>query len=212
MLQKYFQLDNRIVLAVIILIELAFNLILKYYALNNEVLYNSLAQDLTLEEIESVANLTRSYAWGIFIWAPLNILAQIFLISICINIGTLLLRYEIRFKEIFAVVTKAFVIFAIARLILIGTYIVFGVDELNDLDYLTRLSLYALVNEQTLSDWMVFPLQKINLFQLFFILLLAVGLNLLQRHGLQRWIPFVFGTYGLGLAISIVLVIFLTFL
>ena len=120
MLRKYFQLDTQLDLATIILIELAFNLVLQYYAVNDEVLYNSLAQELTIEEVESVIQMTHSSAWGVFLWVPLSILAQLFFISVCISIGSLLLRYEIRFKEIFGVVTKAFIIFAIARLLLIG--------------------------------------------------------------------------------------------
>lgn len=212
MLRKYFQLDTRIVLAVLILIELAFNLVLQYYAVNDEVLYNSLAQELTIEEVESTIRMTHSSAWGVFLWAPLSILAQLFFITVCINIGTLLLRYDIRFKEIFGVVTKAFIIFAIARLLLIAMYTSFGVNQLSDLDFLSRFSLYSVLNKEALPDWAIFPLQKINLFQMLFILLLAIGLNTLQHRGTRRWIPFVLATYGTGLIISIVLIIFLTFL
>lgn len=212
MLKKYFHFNTWIILSVIILIELAFNLVLQKYAMNENVLYNSLAQDLSVEEINNVAKITHSYSWGTFLWVPFSILIQVFLIAACINVGTLLLRYNIRFKEIFSVVVKAFAVFAIARLILIGAYTYFGVNDFSDLDFLAKLSVYEWVNKVSIPDWAVFPLQKVNLFQIIFILLLAVGLNLAQHRGLKRWIPVVLGTYGVGLAIVMVLVVFLAFL
>ncbi len=212
MLKRYFQMDTRIVLGVIILIELAFNFIIQKYALNEEVMYNSLLNELSTEDIDRTVALTRSYAWLNYLWAPINVLMQIFLISICILIGTLLLRYEIRFKEIFNVVAKAYAIFAVSRLILIGAYLYFGVNQLSDLDYVTSVSLYAIVKNPTLPEWATLLLKTINLYQVIFILLLAAGLNLLQHRGLKRWIPLVLGTYGTGLAIYVAIFIFLIFL
>ncbi|MFN7116646.1 MAG: hypothetical protein ACK4TA_07575 [Saprospiraceae bacterium] len=212
MLKRYFQMNTWIVLGLIILIELIFNLMVQKYALNEATLYNSLANELTIEEIDNVSKLTHSYAWTTYLWAPLSIITQIFLIAICLTIGALLLRYEIRFKAIFGIVTKAFAIFALARLMLMGAYMYFGVNQLADLDYISKLSLYTLLNDRPLPDWAVMPLQTINLFQIAFILLLALGLNLLLKRGVTRWIPFVLGTYGTGLAISLVLFMLLTFL
>lgn len=212
MLKKYFQTDTRVVIALIVLVEIAFNLIVQKYALRQDILYNTLASDLTVEEIDKLSQTAHSYSWTNFVWAPLSILVQIFLVAVCINIGTLLLRYQIRFKEIFGIVARAFAVFAIARLLLIGAYFYFGVNDLSDLDYVSQLSLYAILDHQALPDWTVFPLQTVNLFQIAFILLLALGLNTLQHRGMKRWIPFVLGTYGTGLAIFVVLFIFLAFL
>lgn len=212
MFQRYFKTNTWIVLGIIIVIEFIFNLLIQRYALSENFLYNSLINEMTIEEIDRVTKVTQSYSWGVFVWPLLNVLSKIFLISICIAIGTLLLRYDIRFQEIFATVTKAFAIFAISRLLLMGSYLYFGVNQLTDLDYISNLSLYAMLKNQPLPDWAIIPLQAINVFQVVFILLLAIGLNFLQYHGLKRWIPFVLSTYGTGLAVSIILFTFLAIL
>ncbi len=212
MLKKYFQLKPTLILVVIILIELAFNLLIQRYAADGKILYNSLAEELTIEQIDAVAKIAQSYAWTNWLWAPVFILLQVLLITVCINVGTLLLRYEVKFKEIFNVVVKAYSIFAISRLVLMIGYLNTGVENLNDLNYLPQLSLYELMNEQMVPEWAVFPLQLVNVFQIIFILLLAFGLNLLQQRGMRRWVPLVLGTYGTGVAICTILVIFLVFL
>lgn len=212
MLKKYFQLKTWIVLTIIILVELAFNLLLQYYAADGKILYNSFAEELTLEEIESTGKLAQSYTWMSWVWAPTYILLQALLIAVCINVGTLLLRYDIKFKEIFGVVIKASGIFAVARLLVIAGYLYFGVQSLDDLNYLPNFSLYELLDEQAVPEWAIFPLQTINIVQILFILLLAFGLNLLQKRGMKRWVPVVLGTYGTGVAICTILIIFLVFL
>ncbi|MDX1943506.1 MAG: hypothetical protein SFU99_23265, partial [Saprospiraceae bacterium] len=72
--------------------------------------------------------------------------------------------------------------------------------------------LYDIINPALLPEWAIYPIQILNLFVLAFILLVAFGLNQIEKKGVQRWIPFVLGTYGTGLAIWAIFVVFFVFL
>lgn len=212
MLKKYFDLDVRIIFAVIILIELVFNYILSNFIFTEELLYNTFAEQLTLEQLEKGINIINAYDWVGYAIIPFSILLQIFLITLCLNIGALLLRYQISFRTLFSTVIKAFGIYAISKIVLLVMYSIYDIQSAKDFQYLPQFSLYDLVNNENLSPWLIYPLQLINLFDLFFILLLAFGLNLIQERGMKRWVPFVLSTYGTGLVIWAILMVFLFYL
>lgn len=212
MLKKYFQLNTWIVLSIIILIELIFNAVLKEYVLNTKVMYNSLAEQMTLEDIETAAATVRSNSFLLMLAAGVQNVVEIFLITVSINIGILLMRYEISFKQIFNVVTKAFIVFSISRLLLMVGYAYFGVESIEDLNYIPKLSIFELFKAQTLPEWAVFPLQTINIFQILFIILIPVGLNIIQKRGWFKWLLLVLSTYGVALAAYVMLITFLVFL
>ncbi|MBK7872239.1 MAG: hypothetical protein IPJ74_16980 [Saprospiraceae bacterium] len=212
MLKRYFQIDVRLILAIMILVELAYNLILNRFVLTDQFFYDSFIHELTIEQIQEATNMARSFSWTVFLWTPVNILLQIVFIAICINVGALLLRYNISFKAIFGVVAKSFIVFVISKVIMIAVFIIRGLQSVEDLNYMPRLSLYDVVNSSALPEWAIYPLQIINLVVLAFILLTAFGLNQIDKRGIQRWIPFVLGTYGTGLAIWAIFVVFFVFL
>ncbi|MDX1939739.1 MAG: hypothetical protein SFU99_04260, partial [Saprospiraceae bacterium] len=145
MLKRYFQTDVRIVLAVMILIELAYSLILNRYVLTDQFFYDSFIHELTIEQIQEATNMARSFSWTVFLWTPVSVLLQIVFIAICINVGALLLRYNISFKAIFGVVAKSFIIFVISKVVMIAVFLIKGIQSIEDLDYLPKLSLYDII-------------------------------------------------------------------
>ncbi|MDF7820115.1 hypothetical protein P1X15_21025 [Runella sp. MFBS21] len=212
MLSKYFKINYLIILIVILLVEIVFSFSLKEYILNDKFLYNSFAEQMTMEEVENAVTSVKESFWLLLLSAVLKVIAEIFLITLAINLGTLLFEYQITFKQIFGAVTKAYIIFAITRVVLMGIYAYEGVSSLEDLNYIPKLSLFELFDTQSLPNWAVFPLQIANLPQLFFILLTALALNQIRQYGFAKWLLVVLGTYGTGLVIWTILVTFLVIL
>ncbi len=212
MLSKYFKINYLIILIVILLVEIVFSFSLKEYILNDKFLYNSFAEQMTMEEVENAVTSVKESFWLLLLSAVLKVIAEIFLITLAINLGTLLFEYQITFKQIFGAVTKAYIIFAITRVVLMGIYAYEGVSSLEDLNYIPKLSLFELFDTQSLPNWAVFPLQIANLPQLFFILLTALELNQIRQYGFAKWLLVVLGTYGTGLVIWTILVTFLVIL
>jgi hypothetical protein len=211
MLKKYFKSDTRVVLGFIILVELIYNFIFKNYILTEKVLYNSLVTEMTDEQfLQGVENVD-SYTWAYYLATPLYVLLPIIAVAFCLNIGTLLKSASIPFKAIFGVVTKAYIAFALGRIIMLGVYFGVGIETVSDFNYMPSLSLFDAFDRERLAIWMVYPLQTLSVFQIAFVALLAFGLSRLKAESWRKWIPFVLGTYGVGLAIWVLLIVFLIF-
>jgi hypothetical protein len=209
MLKKYFLSVNvYVVLAFLVVSEIIFTFIVSKYALNDQVLYNSFGDELSIEEIKRFTSTTRANSTVSLLSSGAKVLVEVVIINVFIMIGVVLMRFAVSFKQAFNVVVKSYVIFSLSRLLLALIYSTTKVENYDDLDYIPRLSLYPFFNAATLPDWAIFPLQTINLLQLGFIALLALGLNIAKKHGYGKWLLMVFVTYGIMLVIELSLFIF----
>lgn len=210
MLKKYFSLNHWIVLGIIIVFELIVNLLLKSTLLTEKVLYNSLVEQMTLEDISAFSSTIRSNAWMMIVFGVAQRIGEIVLIAVCISIGTLLFRYNIQFRQILKVVILSFLVFTVSRLPLFITLISGNVEKFEDLTYMPNLSLADWFRPENLPEWGLYPLQLINVYQFVFVLLMAAGLNLVDQRGIPKWLGLILLTYGTGLAITVVLTAFAT--
>lgn len=205
MLKKYFQINTWVILGVILVSELIYNIAIKSYLFTDKVVFNSLAEQLTMEQINTAMVGVRSNSILIYIIALIQPLAEIGLIAVCITVGTLLFRYTITFKQIFSVVVKSFLIFTLAHLPILYSLVFRGVEKLEDIAYIPQFSLAEWFGETSFSPWALYPMQLMNVFQLCFILLLAAGLNLVDSRGFGKWLLLTLCTYGVELAILVML-------
>lgn len=210
MLKKYFSLNHWIVLGIIIVFELIVNLLLKSTLLTEKVLYNSLVEQMTLEDISAFSSTIRSNAWMMIVFGVVQRIGEIVLIAVCITIGTLLFRYNIQFRQILKVVILSFLVFTVSRLPLFITLISGNVEKFEDLTYMPNLSLADWFRPENLPEWGLYPLQLINVYQFVFVLLMAAGLNLVDQRGIPKWLGLILLTYGTGLAITVVLTAYAT--
>ncbi|HNR07535.1 MAG TPA: hypothetical protein PKM27_09490 [Saprospiraceae bacterium] len=210
MLKKYFSFNHWIVLGIIILVELIVNLLLKATLLTEKVLYNSLVEKMTLEDISSFSSTVRSSAWMLVVFGVAQRIGEILLISVCISIGTLLFRYDIQFRQILKVVILSFLVFTVSRLPLLITLLSGKVEKFEDLSFMPNLSLADWFRPENLPEWGLYPLQLINVYQFLFILLMAAGFNRIDPRGIPKWLGLILLTYGTGLAITVVLTAFAT--
>lgn len=210
MLKKYFSVNALNILIAILLIELVFNLTLKTRVLNDQVLTNSMAERMTMDEINTLLITFKSNAFLLIFFSLLQPLIEILLTAICINTGTLLLKIQLSFKDILEVVVKAFFVFSLTRIIFILAFFFINVERVEDLNVVSFWSLSDWIDLTSLPTWVIYPLQYINVFQMAFVLLLAYGLNMLKVRGFNRWIGLVLSTYGIGLIILILMISFLT--
>lgn len=182
------------------------------FILIDEVYYNSLNERLAVDRIEEILSFQEKWAWLNYFMLPIMILFQIFLVTLCLNIGTILLDYKIQFKQLFRIVTNATIVFAVARLfIILGTWAFFEVSTFEDFNkgVIFSLSLLSIIGQEGMELWLIYPLTALNLFEVFFCLILAAGLNYSLDKKYVESLGFVIATYGLGLLTWMIFVIFL---
>lgn len=184
-------------------------LVQQTYILTDAVYYETLGEQLTRESIAGLLEAQDRWAWVTYALIPFSILLQVLLITCCLNIGTILFDYPAGFRSLFGMVIKAVSIFALGKLAYTVILLGFDIQSMEDLFRADVFSLLGLVGKHNVPDWLVYPLNVVNVFEVFFWLALAGGLMLLIGRSFRSMLAFVAGTYGAGLIVWILLIVFL---
>jgi hypothetical protein len=176
--------------------------------LTDEVYYNTLGEQLTLERIKQVLDAQKKYVWIGYVLVPLMIVIQAFLITLCLNVGVILLDWKIPFRKLYGIVIKSSVTFLLYKLVIIFVLLMVDVDKVEDMMKADKFSLLSLLGQNSVPKWMYYPFQTVNVFEIIFVVLLGYGISYLKDEEKPR-IGFVLSTYGVGLIFWVLFVVFI---
>lgn len=202
--------DNIQVTALFVCIT-AIYLVLVYisdqFILGDEIYIRSFSE----QTIEAVLNVRESYGWLNYVFTPITLLLKISFAALCISIGAVLSSLDFKFKTFFKAALIAEMVFILAQILYLINML-HHLDTLTieaSLNYfpLTILSVYGVENVVT---WLHYPLQTLNLFEVAYILCISWLLSKQWKPNFIESINIVLPSYGIGLLIWMVLVVFLT--
>jgi hypothetical protein len=185
--------------------------ILNFEILNEEVFISFYTTQYSSSQIESLLNYKKKYEWITYIFIPFIYFIKISLISLCLYTGILLSNAKrLSFSKIFAAVVLADILFLIPGVIKIFWFSFKPDYTLDDLQYFMPGSLLNLFNPKDIEPWLVYPLQSINIWEVAFWFALAYELKEYFQEDFGKSFGTVMASYGSGLVIWIVFVVFLT--
>lgn len=183
----------------------------EYVLVSDDLLYDFLAKQLSYERINELIAEDKSWKWVTYVFNIILISLKLFLISICLSIGTLVLGIENSFKKLFELIVNAEFIFLILPVLKLLWFSLYQTNyTLEDLQFFSPVSVFSLFNPKDIDPWLTYPLQLLNLFELLYFFALAYQLKEVLGKSLAGSLRFVASTYGVGLLIWVVLVMFLT--
>lgn len=179
--------------------------------INNDLYHRSYSGTLTKQTIENMLDLQSRYWWVSYMFIPILLLFKFLFTSICISIGTILAVIDFNFKNVFKVAIVAEVVFVIAQII----YLFNLFQNIDSLTFDTvsnhhPLSLLSFYGTENVVPWLHYPLQTLNLFEIFYILFISWLLSKQWEPDFVGSINIVLPSYGIGLLLWMVLVVFLT--
>lgn len=177
----------------------------------DKLLINSLAEKLTNDQINEVVGIKRKWEWLSYILIPILLLLKSSIIAAILDIGCFFFGKEIKYKNLFNIVVKAEFIFLLIIIVKTTWFYFFQTDfTLEDLQYFYPLSALNIIGYQGLEPWYIYPFQVINLFEVayWFILSYLIGKELNETT--EKGLSIVASSYGVGLLIWVVGVMFLT--
>jgi hypothetical protein len=80
----------------------------------------------------------------------------------------------------------------------------------NDVQYFAPLSLLNLFDASQLDSWLIFPLKSLNLFEVIYLLVLALGIKKVMKKDYDSALKFTLPVYGSALVVWILFVTFLS--
>lgn len=146
-----------------------------------------------------------------YLFIPLLYIIKITLITLCIYTGVLLSNASsLGMSKIFSAVVLADILFLIPGVIKIFWFSFQPDYTLEDLQYFMPGSLLNFFNPKEIEPWLVYPLQSINIWEVAFWFALAYELKGYFQEDFGKSFGTVMASYGSGLVIWIVFVVFLT--
>jgi hypothetical protein len=145
-----------------------------------------------------------------YVMVPVGLLIRTSAVAFCLFTGLLLTNRKLSFGSVFKIALfaeSALVAFAVIKLLLLVFF--HPVTRLQDLEAFAPLSLWNIPGASSLPRWVMYPLQTINLFEIAYWLLLAIGLRHYLGQPVGKMLALVLGSYGLGLLCWMAGIVFL---
>ena len=76
-----------------------------------ELVINSLAEQLTTKQIEKTLDFQQKWEWIAYLLLPLLLIIKVSIIALILDVGCFLFGEEIKYKKLFNIVTKAEFVF-----------------------------------------------------------------------------------------------------
>ncbi|MFT5917663.1 MAG: hypothetical protein ACJAWV_003243 [Flammeovirgaceae bacterium] len=193
--------------------------VLLAYFLSNEFIYteelyyNSISEDLTVERVEDLLARKAEYWWLVYAILPvIEFISLVFTASL-LCLGLFLYDLPINFSKCFRIAIWASFIFLIPSLLRTLWFLFFEQGfSLADLKEFPTFSLLMFFDKESLPKYIIYPIYSFNLFRIGYFVILAVGVQKLFQKKLSTSFGLVLSTVGVWLVLLNVLVVFLTVL
>jgi hypothetical protein len=178
--------------------------------LTNDVYYNTLGEQLTIERIDAMLEKQAEWKWISYLLTPFAIFFQVLLITLSLNCGTILMNYKIDFQTLFVLILKSSTTFLMSKIAITFILLFTKIRVVDDLMSINKFALSGFIYDKVnIPKWLNYPFSLINIFEFTFWLLLSLGISRLLQKSFKSSLSFVAMTYGLGLLIWITFIIFL---
>ncbi|MGF7215397.1 hypothetical protein GGR92_001537 [Spirosoma lacussanchae] len=133
------------------------------------------------------------------------------LVASCLSLGYYFATNRWAYKAFFRVAIQAELVLLLPALIKLLWFLFVQTDySLQDLQVFYPLSLLNLLDVHSVEPYLFYPLQLLNLFELTYWLMLAYGVAEVVGWSWQRGLGMVAASYGSGLLVWVMFVMFLT--
>jgi hypothetical protein len=181
-----------------------------YLFLTDSLYYQTFGEQLAIGRIEQILENIKNWQWIGYLFIPIVVLLRVSFTTICLYTGFFLANLKVRFKDLFKVALLADFVFVLAGIVKLVILIFFKeVNTLNDLQF-QPLSIMEVFDRTKVDAMLLYPLSLISVFELLYWLVLAWLLTGLVEKSFGNSLKTVATSYGTGLALWVLFVMFLT--
>jgi hypothetical protein len=192
----------------VFLIDFLFRFILNI----DNLLQNSLTEKLTKKELVHYFAFQDKWQWVTYVFVPLLIFVKTAIITSVLYISTYFFStVAVTFKQLWAMVVQAELIFLLVPVFKIGWFYFFQTNyTLEDIQYFMPLSAINITGYHDLATWFIYPMQVLNVFELVYIVYLSYQIGYLTQTNADRGLKIVGTSYLPALLLWVVVVMFFT--
>jgi len=151
----------------------------KTLLISEDLYFQFFGDQLSYERITQIISMQEKWEWTSYVFVPVYYVVKIFLVSICIYIGAIIIAVDISFKKICQMALLAEAVFLVPGIFKLFWFIFVQTDyTLSDIQMFYPLSVLNFFDRDSLDVWLIYPLQLINVFEVIYFFTLAYGLFL----------------------------------
>lgn len=204
------ELDGRLVFILLVLITFLISFIIQEFILTSQIIEEYFLDVLNISFAYELVEFRNKWDWLNYLLMPIIFILKFILISGWILSGTILYGYKLSFKSIYNAVLVSEFVWLIPSIILVIWFGLFDSDySFTDVQYFRPMSLLSLFSISSLDNWLIIPLQSINIFQVLYLLVLTFILKDTLNKGFKETLTFTFPVY---LSAVLSWIIFITFI
>lgn len=200
-----------IIFIIIVLCSGLLNFIVRSQVITENILIEYFQDHMSYKKVVDLLNSNKEWGWLNYVFIPLFYIVKFGIISFWLLCGTILFDYKIKFNSIFKTVLLAEFVWLLPTVILIiWFWLIESSYTFNDVQYFAPLSLLSIFDASQLDSWLIFPLKSLNLFEVIYLLVLALGIKKIMKKDYDSALKFTLPVYGSALVVWILFVTFLS--
>lgn len=177
----------------------------------DEFFHRNLSTHIPFYYVEEILESRERFWWASYLIQLIVVLFKVLFAALCIFVGIVLSDIEFSFRDLFRLVILAEAIFVIAQAIFLALLFVNRAElTLDTAANYFPLSMLSFLGVENVVPWLHYPLQTLNLFEVAYVLCIAWLLSKQWKPNFVESLNIVIPSYGIGLLIWMVLVVFLT--
>ena len=208
MINRYIRLSPLYFFCLYSIVYISFTFLFNYLLLDDALFYKSYDEVLRVDRITQLITQQRFFqkiGYGI---VPLILLLRAFYTATCLAVGIFITEQNLKFSQCFNIAIKADIIFLIELIIKIDYFSLLEVNSLRELD-IHLFSALQWMGVNNVKQWLSYPMNVLNIFELTYWVLLTLFLSDYTKKSFGNSLGFVAKTYGVGLLIWVVFVMFI---
>ncbi len=199
------------IFSILVLVSWVLIFLIEKTIVSEQLIIEYFDSQLSLKRIEQLIQSRNSGNWIRYALLPIIYLIKFFFVSLWFLCGTILYGYRTSLSQIFQILIISEFIWIVPLVLLLVWFGFIDTNySLNDVQYFQPLSLLNLFDGPSVETWLIFPLKALNLFEIAYMIVLALGLRKVLKRDFNSSLSFTVPVYGSGLIIWIILITFLS--
>jgi hypothetical protein len=208
--EKYYEFNFWYLYFVIALLYTITILINNEFVLTNSYYYNSLGDQLTNARISDLIAMKEKFQWLTYLIEPIFLLVKISVIAGVIFTGICLSNSDMTYKDCLKIIVLAEFIPFLDFFIKTVFFLISPPKSSTVLQYFSPLSLSQVFDLTKVPKYLIYSIQQINIFEIFYWIFLAFGIKSFTKWQWSKSYKKVLATYGSALFIWILFIMFLS--
>ena len=208
-MNKYLHFPAFYFFCIYCMVYVGYSIMANYILFDDALYYDAFGEIIGVERMGEFIEQKRFYQRFGYLFIPLLLLIRPFYTAMCLATGALLNDQNLTFGQGYNLALKADAIFLMEVMIRINYFSIIGVYSLEEISTPLFSLLHWFGPDRVLS-YLTYPLGVLSVFEFIYWILLAVFVSVYTQKNFWRSFYFVITTYGIGLLLLVIAVIYIT--